>query len=106
MYPNDPGLQEGMILSDEPGYYEDGSFGIRIESLVRVVRAQTRHTMPSKSVFLTFEPVTVVPIQTKLILPDLMTRQEIDWLNNYHQLCRDRWGDQNIMFSTYIIISL
>ena len=43
MYPNDPGLQEGMILSDEPGYYEDGSFGIRIESLVRVVRAQTRH---------------------------------------------------------------
>ena len=98
MYPNDPGLQEGMILSDEPGYYEDGSFGIRIESLVRVVRAQTRHTMPSKSVFLTFEPVTVVPIQTKLILPDLMTRQEIDWLNNYHQLCRDRWGDQSIMF--------
>jgi len=92
VYPNDPGLQEGMILSDEPGYYEDGSFGIRIESLVRVVRAQTRHTMPSKSVFLTFEPVTVVPIQTKLILPDLMTRQEIDWLNNYHQLCRDRVG--------------
>ena len=62
--------------------------------------------MPSKSVSLPFEPVTVVPIQTKLILPDLMTRQEIDWLNNYHQLCRDRWGDKNIMFSTYIIISL
>ena len=59
VYPNDPGLQEGMILSDEPGYYEDGSFGIRIESLVRVVRAQTRHTMPSKSVFLTFEPVNL-----------------------------------------------
>ena len=65
--------------------------------------------MPSKSVFLTFEPVTVVPIQTKLILPDLMTRQEIDWLNNYHQLCRDRWGRPEHHVSTYIfyiIISL
>ena len=90
VYPNDPGLQEGMILSDEPGYYEDGNFGIRIESLVKVVRAKTRFTMPSKSVFLTFEPVTVAPIQTKMILSELMTAQEIEWLNNYHQLCRDR----------------
>ena len=79
-----------MILSDEPGYYEDGNFGIRIESLVKVVRAETKFSMPSKSVFLTFEPVTVAPIQTKMILPELMTSQEIEWLNNYHQLCRDR----------------
>ena len=90
VYPNDPGLQEGMILSDEPGYYEDGNFGIRIESLVKVVRAETKFSMPSKSVFLTFEPVTVAPIQTKMILPELMTSQELEWVNNYHQLCRDR----------------
>jgi len=88
----DPGLQEGMILSDEPGYYENGNFGIRIESLVRVVPAETKFAEKSRSQFLTFTPVTVVPIQTKLILAELMTRQEIDWLNAYHQTCRDRVG--------------
>ena len=91
VYPNDPGLQVGMILSDEPGYYEDGNFGIRIESLVKVVKMETKFSMASKNVFLSFEPVTVAPIQTKMILPELMTKQELDWLNNYHQLCRDRW---------------
>lgn len=40
-YPDDPGLMEGMILSNEPGYYEDGKFGIRIESLVLVKKAET-----------------------------------------------------------------
>ena len=81
-----------MILSDEPGYYEDGKFGVRIESLVKVVRVQTKFNMPSMNVFLSFEPVTVVPIQTKMIAPELLTKQEIDWINNYHQLCRDRYG--------------
>ena len=41
--------------------------------------------------FLTFEQITLVPIQTKLILPGLLTDQETDWLNNYHQTCRDRY---------------
>jgi len=88
----DPGLQEGMILSDEPGYYEDGNFGIRIENLVRVVPASTKFQEKSRTGFLTFAPVTVVPIQTKLILAELMTQQELDWLNTYHQTCRDRVG--------------
>jgi len=90
--PKDPGLQAGMILSDEPGYYEDGSFGIRIENLIRVVPVETKYSQKSKSGFLTFAPVTVVPIQTKLILAELLTQQELDWLNNYHQTCRDRVG--------------
>ena len=84
-----------MILSDEPGYYENGNFGIRIESLVKVVKMETKHKMPSKSVFLGFEPVTVTPIQKKMIVPELMTKQELEWLNNYHQLCRDRWWNNN-----------
>ena len=79
-----------MVLSDEPGYYEDGKFGIRLETLVKVVRTETKFRMPSKSVFLTFEPLTVVPIQKKMIVPGLMTREEVEWLNTYHQLCRDR----------------
>ena len=41
--------------------------------------------------FLTFDQITLVPIQTKLILPGLLTDQETDWLNNYHQTCRDRY---------------
>lgn len=86
--PKDPGLQTGMILSDEPGYYEDGNFGIRIETLLRVVPVETKFSEKSNTVFLTFAPVTVVPIQTKLILAELMTRQELDWLNTYHQTCR------------------
>ena len=90
VYPNDPGLQEGMVLSDEPGYYEDGNFGIRIENLVKVVKAETKYKFPSKNVFLTFEPLCVVPIQTKMIQPELLTSEEVEWLNNYHQLCRDR----------------
>merc|ERR1712098_31307 len=92
VYPKDPGLQAGMILSDEPGYYEDGNFGIRIETLVRVVEADTKFSSKSRGVFLTFVPVAVVPIQTKLIMANLMTQTEIDWLNNYHQTCRDRVG--------------
>ena len=52
-----------MILSDEPGYYENGNFGIRIESLVRVVPAEAKFAEKSRSQFLTFTPVTVVPIQ-------------------------------------------
>ena len=42
-YPDDPGLQENMVLSNEPGFYQDGQFGIRIENLVRVVKATTQH---------------------------------------------------------------
>jgi Xaa-Pro aminopeptidase len=53
-YPDDPGLQENMILSNEPGYYEDGKFGIRIENLVRVVKADTKHNFADRG-YLTFK---------------------------------------------------
>ena len=44
-----PGLEEGMILSDEPGYYEDGKFGIRIESLVKIVKAEPKYSSSGKN---------------------------------------------------------
>ena len=93
-YPDDPGLQEGMILSNEPGYYMDDNFGIRIENLVRIVKAKTRYgpTHSPNKEFLTFENLTVVPIQVKMILPDLLSKEEVDYLNAYHELCRDRVG--------------
>jgi len=86
--PNDPGVQEGMIFSDEPGYYESGKFGIRIETLVKVISTETKFKSATK--MLTFAPITLVPIQQKLIDPKLMTQEEITWLNTYHQTCRDK----------------
>ncbi|XP_050729076.1 xaa-Pro aminopeptidase 1-like isoform X2 [Eriocheir sinensis] len=91
-FPDDPGLQEGMFLSDEPGYYEDEKFGIRIENIVRIVKAETKHNFRDRG-FLTFKTVTLVPIQTKLIDPTLLTEKELEWLNNYHAECREKVGE-------------
>ncbi|CAC5381437.1 pepP [Mytilus coruscus] len=68
-------LEEGMILSDEPGYYEDGKFGVRIENLALVKKADTQHNFKNKG-FLTFETITLVPIQNKMIVPSLLTEKE------------------------------
>ncbi|XP_056384950.1 xaa-Pro aminopeptidase 1 isoform X2 [Hyla sarda] len=87
----DEPLEAGMILSDEPGYYEDGSFGIRIENLVIVVPATTKYNFRERG-SLTFEPITLVPIQTKMINVNLLTQKEVDWVNDYHRNCRDVVG--------------
>ncbi|MCL4136578.1 UNVERIFIED_CONTAM: hypothetical protein GTU68_058176, partial [Idotea baltica] len=80
---DDCGLDEGMFLSDEPGFYEDGKFGIRIENIVEVVKAVTPHNHKGRG-FVTFHSTTLAPIQTKLICPAMLTTDEIDWLNAYH----------------------
>lgn len=79
-------LTPGMILSNEPGYYKENSFGIRIENLVLVqplspLKGGEREMMG-------FETLTLAPIDRSLILPDLMTVQELDWVNNYHARVR------------------
>jgi len=84
-------LEEGMILSDEPGYYHDGSFGIRIESLILVVKAQTEHNFKNKG-FLTFEPITLVPLCQNLFDPSLLTAKEIEWIDSYHTHVREQVG--------------
>jgi len=90
-YPDDPGLQVGMVLSNEPGYYQDGDFGIRLENLVHIVQADTKHNFRDRG-YLTFEDLTVVPIQQKLIDPKLLSPDEINYINMYHQKCRDSVG--------------
>jgi Xaa-Pro aminopeptidase len=90
-YPDDPGLQEGMVLSDEPGYYQDGDFGIRIENLVQVVKANTPHNFRDRG-YLTFENLTLVPIQMKMIDPQLLNKDEINYINQYHEKCLDTVG--------------
>lgn len=74
----------GMVVSNEPGYYEDNNFGIRIENLLVVV---TRKDLPEFGgrPFLGFERLTHIPIQQKLMDVSLLTAQEIGWINKYHQ---------------------
>ncbi|XP_038940400.1 xaa-Pro aminopeptidase 1 isoform X2 [Rattus norvegicus] len=90
---SDEPLEAGMIVTDEPGYYEDGAFGIRIENVVLVVPAKTKYNFNNRG-SLTFEPLTLVPIQTKMIDVDALTDKECDWLNSYHQTCRDVIGKE------------
>uniref|UniRef100_A0A2L2Y8C0 Xaa-Pro aminopeptidase 1 n=1 Tax=Parasteatoda tepidariorum TaxID=114398 RepID=A0A2L2Y8C0_PARTP len=87
----DPGIQSGMILSIEPGYYEDNKFGIRLENLAVAKKAETDHNFGDKE-YLTFEPLTVFPFQAKLIDTSLLTSDEVSWLNNYHMLCLEKVG--------------
>uniref|UniRef100_A0A674PLV7 Xaa-Pro aminopeptidase 1 n=1 Tax=Takifugu rubripes TaxID=31033 RepID=A0A674PLV7_TAKRU len=87
----DEPLEAGMIVSDEPGYYEDGAFGIRIENVVLVVPAQPKYNYRNRG-SLTFEPLTLVPIQVKMINTALLTQKERDWLNEYHRTCREVIG--------------
>ncbi|QRW10590.1 X-Pro aminopeptidase [Ceratobasidium sp. AG-Ba] len=80
---NDTKLKEGMVLSNEPGYYADGKFGIRIESIVLVRKASTPNDFGARG-YLGFEHVTMCPIQTKLVDVELLTGDERAWLNAYH----------------------
>ena len=73
-------LAEGMILSNEPGYYATGEFGIRLENLLLVQKAEIAASKP----FLEFETLTLAPFDRALIEPALLTVAERDWLNTYH----------------------
>jgi len=72
-----------MTVSNEPGFYADGRFGIRIESIVLVRDAKTPNNFGEKG-YLGFEHITMCPIHKNLIDIDLLTLQERKWLNDYH----------------------
>lgn len=69
-------VKPGMLISNEPGYYEEGSHGIRIENLVFVTQGQGKD--------MEFETITLCPVETKLIQKNLLSAEEINWLNAYH----------------------
>ncbi|RUO98318.1 aminopeptidase P family protein [Hyphomicrobium sp.] len=76
-------LHPGMLISNEPGYYKVGEYGIRIENVVLVTMPETveggdRETMA-------FETLTLAPIDRRLILPEMLEAGERDWLNTYHK---------------------
>lgn len=96
-------LKRGMVTSNEPGYYEDGNFGVRIENLLEIIDAtdstttngdvaETTHPPVAKKQrieggkkFLKFARLTQIPIQKNLIKLDIMTKTELDWLDAYHE---------------------
>ncbi len=65
-------LKSGMVISNEPGYYKEGSFGIRIENLIYIKKDK-------------FEELTIAPIEKDLINKKFLNKKEIKWFNNYHQ---------------------
>ena len=73
-------LEEGMVISNEPGIYLEGRFGIRHENLVLCRKGeQNEHGQ-----FMYLEPLTMVPFDRDAILPELMSDRELKWLNDYH----------------------
>ena len=85
-------LEPGMILSNEPGYYREGAFGIRIENLLLVEEATPPPGGDAERQMLAFRTLTFAPIDRRLIATGLMTRAEVDWLNSYHADVREKIG--------------
>jgi Xaa-Pro aminopeptidase len=75
-------LKRGMILSNEPGYYKTGAYGIRIENLVLVTEGPT--ILGAEKPLNVFETLTLAPIDRRLVQTDLLTDSELAWLNGYH----------------------
>ncbi|CAH8511491.1 unnamed protein product [Schistosoma turkestanicum] len=123
----EPGLQENMVVTIEPGFYWSDHFGIRLENVVFVVPAETTEFPSSSSIhtatistdhqffqfppetndikWLSFEPVTLVPFQRKFINCTMLTIDELNWLDNYHRtirqaLCKRIYQEVNIQLST------
>jgi len=81
-------LLPGMVVSNEPGFYAAGEFGVRIENLL-VVRVDDNLPEFNGKRFLHFESLTMVPVQAKMIDPLLMAHEELAWLDAYHSRVRE-----------------
>jgi Xaa-Pro aminopeptidase len=87
----DEPLLPGMIISNEPGYYKAGEYGIRIENLVLVIEQDLPGT---EKPMLGFETLTFAPLDRALIAPELLTVQERQWVDSYHTQVREKIGPQ------------
>ena len=81
---SDVPLEVGMVLSNEPGYYRAGEFGIRLENLVVVQEAPTLDGGDDWRKQLCFETLTLAPFDRRLIDVDILSRGDLEWLNSYH----------------------
>lgn len=88
-------FKKGAILTDEPGYYVDGEFGIRIESELEIVECEAEFGKTRKGDnFLGFAYLTKVPFCRKLIDPSYLNTVEVNWINEYHKSIRLDFGDR------------
>uniref|UniRef100_A0A0N5ARI2 Xaa-Pro aminopeptidase 1 n=1 Tax=Syphacia muris TaxID=451379 RepID=A0A0N5ARI2_9BILA len=87
-YSPDGALHEKMIVTIEPGFYRKGCYGIRTENCYEIIKAINLRSGDGN--FLTFKTLTYVPIQKSLIQLDLLTEEEIKWINDYHSLCYEK----------------
>lgn len=87
---NNVPFREGMFTSIEPGYYKENDFGIRIEDVAVVVPAQTKYG----NNYLTFDTVSLVPYDRKLIDTSLLSPQQLHWLDSYYQTIRRLMGPE------------
>ena len=83
-------LEPGMICSNEPGYYKAGAYGIRIENLVLVSEPETPPGADRET--LSFETLTLCPIDRRLVVPEMLSPAERAWLDAYHARVRDSVG--------------
>jgi len=83
-------LEAGMILSNEPGYYREGEYGIRIENLLLVLPPE--EIAGGEREMMRFETLTLAPIDRRLIVADLLSAAELAWLDAYHADVRSRFG--------------
>jgi Xaa-Pro aminopeptidase len=85
-------LKRGMILSNEPGYYRTGAYGIRIENLILVTAASP--VLDAEKPLNAFETLTLVPIDARLIMPSMLTADERAWIDDYHTRVREALNPQ------------
>ncbi|BFZ10036.1 hypothetical protein BsWGS_13075 [Bradybaena similaris] len=85
--PSSEPLDAYQFYSDEPGYYENGKFGIRLETIVMIKPATPKYTTANET-FYEFQPITLVPFETKLIDYSLLSLKQAEWLNDYNDRAR------------------
>jgi len=86
----DLAYKPGYCVTDEPGFYKDGEFGIRIENALYVTEAKTKYALPEGTKFLKFESLCFVPMCRKLIKVEMLDQSQKDWINTYHEQCREK----------------
>ncbi|XP_050392395.1 xaa-Pro aminopeptidase 1 [Patella vulgata] len=89
--PSDEPLDENMFFSDEPGYYEAGKFGIRLETIVMTEIVDTKYHFDATTM-LGFKAITLVPYEPHLINFSMLSQRQIDWLNAYHKRVENEVG--------------
>ncbi|EGO00442.1 hypothetical protein SERLA73DRAFT_89439 [Serpula lacrymans var. lacrymans S7.3] len=82
-------LVPGHVITNEPGFYLEGKWGMRIESALAVRRVKTKGEF-NGDIWLGFERLTCVPIQTRMVKDNMLTKEEKQWLKDHNQKCRDR----------------